>query len=134
MELYNSQITGKLYRLIFNMNKTVCIKVKTPVGVSASEEIHEIVAQGSVDSGPISANNISKGIDVTFADSDGEVDYLGLQLAPLILMDDIARMTDNIESAQDGNRRMEHLLDSKCLKFNILKSKFLVMGTKKVRN
>ena len=134
MELYNSQITGKLYRLIFNMNKTVCIKVKTPVGVSASEEIHEIVAQGSMDSGPISANNISKGIDVTFADSDGEVDYLGLQLAPLILMDDIARMTDNIESAQDGNRRMEHLLDSKCLKFNTVKSKFLVMGTKKGRN
>ena len=89
----------KIYRLIYNMNKTVCIKVKTPVGVSESKEIHEIVAQGSADSGPTSANNISKGVERVFEDSEGEVEYLGIKLAPLILMDDIGRLADNVVSA-----------------------------------
>ena len=48
-ELYRSELKGKVYRLIFNMNKSVRIKVKTPVGVSQSQEIDENVDQGLVD-------------------------------------------------------------------------------------
>ena len=116
------------------MNKSVKIKVKTPVGVTELADVHGIVAQGSVDSGVISAVNTSKGTDVAFASSDGEVEYLGVELGPLILMDDIARMSDNVDSAQDGNKGMEHMLNSKGLVFNLTKSKYLVMGSKMKRN
>ena len=97
--------------MIYNMNKSVKIRVKTPVGLTQLADIHGIVAQGSVDSGVISAVNTSKGTDVAFESSDGEVDYLGIKLCPLILMDDIGRMCDNIEAAQDGNNHMENMLN-----------------------
>ena len=37
-ELYRSEVKGKTYRLMFQMNKKAYIKVKTPVGVSQSKE------------------------------------------------------------------------------------------------
>ena len=101
-EVYNCQVKGKIYRLIYNMNKDVKIKIKTPVGVSDSAELHDIVCQGTIESGVISSVNIGRGIDVTFEDSDGEVMYVDLKLSPLAFMDDIGKASDNVESAQDG--------------------------------
>ena len=69
-ELYSCQVKGKLYRLIFNMNKSVKIRVKTPVGVTRSEEVGETVTQGSVEAAPLSAVSIDRGVNVAFEDSE----------------------------------------------------------------
>merc|ERR1711954_581542 len=74
-EVYNCQVKGRIYRLIYNMNKSVRIKIKTPVGVTDSEEVLDVVSQGTIESGIISSVNIGKGIDVAFRDSDSEVYY-----------------------------------------------------------
>ena len=115
------------------MNKSVKIQIKTPAGMTQSEESHDLVQQGTVESRVISSVNIGKGVDVTFKDSDGEVYYVDLKLNPMSFMDDIGKISDNVKAAQDGNNRIEKLIDSKCLALNLDKCNFLVMGSKKHR-
>ena len=113
------------------MNKNVRIKVKTPVGVTKSEEVGDLVAQGTVEAVVISGVSIDNGVNDAFVDSDGEVEYFGVKLHPTLFMDDIGRMAETVESAQDGNKRMEDLLESKCLNFNLSKSNYIIMGKSK---
>ena len=42
--LYRLGVKGRVYRLLYNMNKEVEIEVKTPVGLSESEKVKEIVS------------------------------------------------------------------------------------------
>ena len=48
-ELYKSNVKGKLYKLIFNLNKNIRIKVKTPVGESEPVDTGPYVGQGAVE-------------------------------------------------------------------------------------
>ena len=77
-ELYRSNLKGKVYRLLFQMNKHIRIRVKTPVGLTTPEDTGPGVRQGGVDACIISAVNVDNGVNVTFADSDGEVRYSSL--------------------------------------------------------
>ena len=61
-ELYSSNVKGKLYRLIYQMNKNSRIKVKTPLGLTEAKDTGPLVAQGSVDGAVLSSNNSGKGL------------------------------------------------------------------------
>ena len=115
------------------MNKNIRIRVKTPVGLTTPEDTGPGVGQGGVDACIISAVNVDNGVNVTFADSDGEVRYSSLILAPLIYMDDIYRMAEDRKSAQDANDRIVDLVESKLLDLNVDKTNYLVVGNKKAR-
>ena len=78
-ELYSSQLKGKLYRLIYEMNKNIRIRVKTPVGLTKPEDTGPTIGQGGVDACTISAVNIDNGVDDAFVDSGGEIVYSGLK-------------------------------------------------------
>ena len=56
--LYNNGIRGKLYRLIYEMNRETSIKVRTAVGVTSEENTGEGVGQGTLDGAIISACSI----------------------------------------------------------------------------
>ena len=131
-EIYSSQVKGKIYRLLFGLNKNTRIKVNTPVGVSDSADTGPIVTQGSLDAGILSSVSIDNGTSVTFANSDCEVDYYGLNLSPLRYQDDIMRMAETISSAQYSNNAMEDLFEQKSLSFILQKSQYLIMGNKKL--
>ena len=90
-ELYKYEIKGKVYRLIFNMNKNVTIKVTTPGGVTVSEKVGSILAQGSVKAGVIRRVNIDGGMKDAMEDIEEEklVKYVDLTLKPQSYMDDI---------------------------------------------
>ena len=132
-EVYNCQIKGKLYNLLFNMNKSVNITVNTPVGKTESAVIDCVVSQGTIESGVMSSVNIGKGIDVAFADSDGEVVYVDFKMNPMSFMDDINRYSESVKSAQDGNNRIQYLVESKCLSLNLDKCCYLIMGSRKTK-
>ena len=132
-ELYKNEVRGKLYRLIFKMNMSTKISVQTPVGLSGERDIGESVGQGTVDGAVISAVNLDNGVTDFFRDSEDEVNYGGISLRPLLFQDDVARLSDNIRSAQIGNDRMESVAETKLLDFNTEKSCFLVFGSKKRR-
>ena len=61
-EVYISGVGGKIYRLIYEMNKNVKIKVKTPVGLTEVEETGPGASQGSVDAPVISSVSIGDGV------------------------------------------------------------------------
>ena len=132
-ELYKCQVKGKVYRLIFHLNKNLRIKVQTSVGTSASKDTGPTIGQGNVDAGVISSVNLDNGVNDAFVDSDGELNYLELDLGPLLFMDDIFRMGDNVTSAQVANDLLEEMIGKKSLEFNLDKSAFMVMGNQKTR-
>ena len=88
-EVYNCSVKGKVYRLIYEMNKSIKIKVKTSVGLTPSDDTGPVLGQGTVEAGIISSVSLGNGVDVTFADSDCEVRYFELKLSALCYQDDI---------------------------------------------
>ena len=106
-ELYRNNVKGKLYRLLYTMNKNTKIRVQTAVGVSAEVETGETVGQGTLEGAMISSVSLDNGINDFFLDSEEEVHYGNLRLQPLLYQDDVVRVASSLPSIQHGNDRME---------------------------
>ena len=130
-ELYKLNIKGKLYRLVYQLNRDAKITVRTPVGYTEYAEVEEHLGQGTNESGVISSVSLSGGVDEYFEDSNDEVNYLGLELAPCLYQDDIGRLAEDLKSVQAGNIRLEMMADSKLLDYNKDKSGMIIFGNKK---
>ena len=102
-ELYKNGIKGKLYRLLFALNKNTRFSIMTPVGVTEEAERGPGVGQGTGEGALISALNLDSGVRKYFSSSNDEVSYGPVQLAPVLFQDDIARLAPDIKSAQNGN-------------------------------
>ena len=133
-ELYKSGVKGKLYRLLYNMNKNTRICVQTPVGVTEEEDTGEGVGQGTLEGAIVSAVNLDSGVNEFFHDSEYEISYGKVPLQPILYQDDVARMSLDLESAQMGNNKMEAMAETKLLNYNLDKSCFLLVGKEKARN
>ena len=133
-ELYKCGVKGKLYRLLYALNKNTRICVQTPVGVTEEEDIGEGVGQGTLEGAIVSAVNLDKGVNEFFHDSEYEISYGEVTLQPILYQDDVARMSVDLESAQMGNNKMEAMAESKLLNYNLEKSCFLLVGKEAARN
>ena len=131
--LYNYGIKGKLYRLLYNLNKDTKIKVKTTLDTSEEAETGENIGQGTNEGAIMSAASIDYSVNQFFRSSTNEISYAGERLQPLIFQDDICRLSLSVESAQSGNEKLESIIESKLLDFNVEKSVFLVMGPKNAK-
>ena len=129
--IYNSGVKGKLYRLLYMMNKNTIIKVNTGVGMTSEEETGENIGQGTGEGAILSAASISDGVEKAFKNSTQELSYGEEQLNPLLFQDDISRVSDSVEAAQHGNDLVSHVMESKLLDFNLDKSCYLVIGKEK---
>ena len=129
--IYNCGVKGKLYRLIFNMNKDTLIRVRTAVGETKEKETGENIGQGTLEGAIISAANIDYTVNEVFLTSRDEISYGPDRLQPLLFQDDISRLATSIRSAQNGNIRMEAVMESKILDFNLDKSCVIIIGSKK---
>ena len=89
--IYNYGIKGKLYRLIYNMNKDTKIRVKTGVGETEEKESGENIGQGTLEGAYISAASIDYSVNMLFKDSIDELSYGGTHVQPLLFQDDISR-------------------------------------------
>ena len=132
-ELYRNKVKGKLYRLLYTMNKNTRIMIQTPVGLTEERDTGEGVGQGTLEGALISAVNLDNGVNDMFHNSEYEVSYGDVELQPLLYQDDVFRLALDIESAQIGNDKMETMAETKLLDFNLDKSCFLVMGGKRPR-
>ena len=132
-ELYKSNVKGKLYRLLYAMNRNTRISVQTPVGVTEEHDTGEGVGQGTLEGAIVSAVNLDTGVNEFFSDSEHEVCYGQLPLQPMLFQDDVARLSLDIESAQVGNDKMEAMAETKLLNYNLEKSCFILIGNKKTR-
>ena len=132
-ELFKNKLHGKLYHLIYLMNKNTRISVQTPVGVSEERDTGEGLGQGTVEGAIASAVNLDNGVRDFFKDSEDEVDYLGIPLAPLLFQDDVVRLSLSVSAAQARNRRMMNVAETKLLNFNQQKSCFAIFGSERRR-
>ena len=107
--LYSAGVIGKLYRLWYELNKETEIKVRTGAGISESAFVGETVAQGSIGGALVSSLNLDINVNNFFSGSIDEAAYADVRLQPLILQDDLCRMSCSADSARAGIRRMEML-------------------------
>ena len=112
-------------------NENTIIKVSTPVGITGETSTAETVGQGTTEGAILSAVSIGGGVEEYFGDSSYEVWYDKVRLQPGVFQDDVARMAGGRMEAQVGNNLMEMVAESKLLSFNLDKSAFMVIGTKK---
>ena len=132
-ELHRSNVRGKLYKLIYEMNKDTRISVRTPVGDTDMRDVGEGWGQGTIEGASCSAVNLDKGVTDFFADSEYEVSYGDVVLFPALFQDDVSRFCLDPVSAQMGNDRMEAMAETKLLDYNQEKSCFIIIGKGKER-
>ena len=132
--LYKSDIKGKLYRLIYELNKNNLIQIKTSVGTTSNFQTGENVTQGSVGGGLISSINLDIPIRTFFKESLHEVKYGDIMMGPIIYQDDLARLAGNVVDAQAGIAKVEACMKTKMLDLHDEKSCFLVVGKGKFLN
>ena len=132
-ELYRNGVKGKLYKLIYELNKDTRISVGTPVGDTESREIGEGLGQGTIEGALCSAVNLDNGVSDFFSSSEYEASYANISLRPLLFQDDVARLCFDPESAQIGNDRMEALAETKLLDYNVDKTCYIIVGKEKER-
>ena len=82
----------------------------------------------------MSAASLDQGVNDVFEDKKHEVNYGVVRLQPLLFQDDVAKVSGDVFAAQAGNLKMEQVLESKLLDFNLDKSVFLVIGTAKQKS
>ena len=126
--IYKRGTKGKLYRLLYELNRDTIVKVKTGVGETDEGITGEGLGQGTNEGALISASSIDFTVNEHFANSPYEISYGEAPLQPLLFQDDICRATSTPENAQMGNIKMEAVLESKLLDFNHDKSRYLVIG------
>ena len=124
--LYDAGVSGKLYRLWFELNKETEIKVKTGAGMSRTTIVGETVAQGSIGGALVSSLNLDGEVNHFFSGSINEAAYSDVRLQPLILQDDLCRMSCSADSARAAMRRMENIMKLQQLDINVTKSSFIV--------
>ena len=126
--LYESGLRRKLYKLLFELNCSNLIRVKTKCGTTHQVETGENVAQGSISGGLISAVNLDYSVTRSFKKSKVEISYHNLHISPLIFQDDCNRCTLTVSEAQEVNNRFEQCVQPKLLDFNTDKSCFVITG------
>ena len=131
--LYKCNIRGKLYRLLYLMNRKTKFKVKTPVGLTEEAIRGAGLAQGSLEGALVRSVSLDSDVMEFFKDSSEEANYFSVRLQPLLYQDDVARISYNVESAQTGNTKMEVIAETKLLDYNLEKSGFLIVGEKKAK-
>ena len=117
--IYNCGIKGKLYRLIYNMNKDTKIRVRTAVGETDEIETGENIGQGTLEGANISAANVDYTVNMFFKTSLDELSYGENKLQPLLFQDDISRLATSVRGAQVGNNKMETVMETKLPDFNL---------------
>ena len=132
--LYNCGIRGKMYRLLYTLNKDTVIRVRTAVGETKEAETGENIGQGTLEGAIISAASIDYTVDSFFRYSMDEISYGSVKLQPMLFQDDISRLSTTVQGAQAGNVRMENVMESKLLDFNLDKSCAILMGAKGVKD
>ena len=132
-ELHKTDVKGKLYRLIYVLNKDTEISVKTPVGITDYADVGEGLGQGTNEGAIISSINLDGGIKESLEDTENEVMYLDLKLNPCLFQDDVARLAKTLNAVREGNKRLEYMAESKLLDYNIEKSNSIIIESKKFR-
>ena len=123
-DLWKCNVRGKIWRVIYIMNKQATIRIKTNFGKTETIEIGETLKQGSVMASLLAAmhtdtvNNLFK--------HQGLGTYYGkIHIGNLIFQDDIARIEENPDHMNDANKLFSAFKNKNRMEFHPIKSSFL---------
>ena len=117
--------------MIFEMNRSTVLSIKTGCGITQPVEIGENIAQGSIGGALISSVNLDRTVNQHFSKSEYEISYMDLRMQPIIFQDDLSRLSSSREAAQAGNEFISSCMVSKLLDLNVIKSCYIIIGNKK---
>ena len=100
--LWNSNIRGKIWRIIYKANQHACLTVNTPFGMTSEFSCYEILKQGSVMASTLAAMHVDY-IQEFFKDEDLGIYYSNVKIENLIFQDDIIRFEDNEDKLNKAN-------------------------------
>ena len=126
------KLSEKDYRMWFMLNNRTRISILTPVGETDNATIMNGIGQGSFAAALASSINIGTAV---YEKTKGEVsaNIGNMPLNCLIFQDDIAKMNYSMEDTRRGATDVGRLLESKQLRANTSKSKYVIIGTQKSR-
>ena len=121
------KISEKDYRLWFKLNNRTRISIITPVGETDNATIMNGIGQGSFAAALGSSINIGSAVhEITKDEATAKIGDMSLNCS--IFQDDIAKMIESLENARKGAKDIGMLLESKQLRANSSKSKFVIIG------
>ena len=129
--LYNCGVNGKVYRLIYEMNRSTVLTINTGCGTTQPRLIGANITQGSIGGALISSVNLDMTVNQHFRESEHEISYVDLRLQPTIFQDDISRMSSSRVAAQAGNDYIRSCMEVKLLDLNVDKSCYIIIGNGK---
>ena len=115
------------YRMWFHLNNKTKISILTPLGETDGATIMNGIGQGSFAAALASSLNIGCAVDgITRGICSANIGEV--ELNSLIFQDHIAKMNRTMEDARKGAKDVGRLLESKQLRVNTSKSRFVVIG------
>ena len=128
-DLYTAGLDDDKFALLYNVNKTVNIAVKTPVGKTARQNIQNVITQGDV-FGPMFC---SKQVDTFGQECLEESKYTYLyrgevEIPPLSMVDDVLCVSECGFKTSMAHSYIAMKTDSKKLQFGAQKCKKLHVG------
>ena len=131
---YTAGVKGKVFRLLYKLNRNTKIQVKTPVGITEVAEAGPSTGHGSIPAAILSAHNLDCGVSKHFESSRHQICYGKMKVKPLLFQDDCLTMATTREGAQDNCNRFEQVMNNKLLEINLDKSVFVILGRKDVKS
>ena len=129
---YNRGADAKAVRCWFKLNQETNIRVRTGVGLSDKALVGAVVGQGTMGGALVSQGVLDDAVQEHFQPGgEEELEYGGVQLAPLMFQDDFLQGTGRLEEARRASEKVNSMLKQRALKLNSRKSVCLVMGTTK---
>ena len=98
-----AQVPKQAYRTWCKLNKKTVISVRTPCGLTKSDEAGELCAQGSGGAALASQTDIDSGVQCYFQNRRDEAKYGSVRVLPQLYQDDVLRVAPSVSSARAGN-------------------------------
>jgi hypothetical protein len=128
--LYNAGVPMKAYRTWFKLNSRTVIKVRTPMGLTESQEAGELCAQGSGGASLASQLDVDLGLKSHFSGSMDKPGYGSVSVWPQAFQDDILRVAQNTASARAGAVKLSSMLRERLLHSHPTKTCYILLGNR----
>jgi len=126
IDLFESGVKNKLWSIIYELNETCEICVKTPIGVSKGFTAKQIVKQGTVLAANICANSVDKLNNESRSGGIGAI-VGNVNVPNLAFQDDIAQVNISTKTAEKQLMITESFQRAKKMKFNELKTQTMTI-------
>ena len=124
-DLWKCNVRGKMWRLIYLINKQATISIRTNFGKTPPIQIGETLKQGSVLASSLAAMHTDS-VNKLFEHQGLGIYYGAVPLGNLIFQDDIARFEDNQANLNQANKQFNAFKNKNRMEFHPTKSNFMV--------